>query len=68
MLLNGALKYRSKTDIAPFNNNIIIRDIRISACTNINIMLISIKLSGMIKKILVHLIPHNPNRPCNNKK
>jgi len=24
MLLNGALKYRSKTDIAPFNNNIII--------------------------------------------
>ena len=42
MLLNS--KYRPKADIAPFNNNIIIRDnIRISARVNIIITPISIK-------------------------
>jgi len=66
MLLNRTLKYWLKTDIALLNNNIIICDIRISVYTNINIISISIKLSGMIKKILVHLISHNPNKSCNN--
>ena len=61
MLLNGASKYRPKADIAPFNNNIIIRDIRISARADIIIMPISIKDIRYGKKILVQKITHNPN-------